>query len=569
MKLILFWCFLLLIIRPSFGQGFFAQPNYPQGYFRNPLDLPISLAGNFGDLRAGHFHMGLDFRTNGKENYPVYAAAEGYISRIKIETSGYGNAIYITHPNGFVTLYAHLNQFFPALQQYLVTKQYKDQKWEQDFNLTPNEFKVSAGQWIAFSGNTGGSEGPHLHFEIRDAKTENNLNTQLFGFDIPDTFPPTLYRIGLYDRKLSTYEQDAKLITLKKDKSGTYYVKDTILYVPQKLSFSIGTEDKVNGSFKFGIYQAELFVDDSLYSAFRIDNFIYPVSRYINACTDFKLKANGGPWMMHLSCLPGNEIGLFALTQNEGVIELNDDTTHRINIVIKDCSGNASTASFVVRRDTIQTAPLPAYPFVFQPHKKEMFANERIQIEIPANALYDSIWFRYSNTNINTQKNQISETHSIHRFDVPLHTFMTVRMKPFGIKDSLKNKVYMQVRSRRNVFTSKVIWMKEGWALAQLRNFGETSLMLDTIPPIIRPVNFKEKAKMGKLGKLVIASTDDETELASFNVYLDGQWLMFAHHKNYFTYNFDERCLPGFHELRIEAVDELGNKNKQIYHFTR
>src|ERR1043165_64897 len=154
---------------------FTAAQKYPQNYFRNPLNIPILLAGNFGECRAGHFHSGLDIKTNGKENLPVHAAADGYISRIKMDKGGFGHALYITHPNGYTTLYAHLNNFVPKIQQYLRRQQYAKEKWDIDIQLTPEQFPVAKGQQIAYSGNTGSSTAPHLHFEIRDSKTEHPL----------------------------------------------------------------------------------------------------------------------------------------------------------------------------------------------------------------------------------------------------------------------------------------------------------------------------------------------------------------------------------------------------------
>lgn len=193
-----------------------AQNNYPQNYFRNPLSIPMQLAANFGAVRTNHFHMGLDLRTNSKENLSVVAAADGYVSRIKVERYGFGNAVYITHPNGYTTVYAHLNRYFDTLDEYVKEKQYKDEKWEQDITFQPGQFPVTKGQLIALSGNTGGSAGPHLHFEIRDTKTEECLNPLLFGFNIPDSVAPIISGLYWYDRRFSTYEPGANGIAVKK-----------------------------------------------------------------------------------------------------------------------------------------------------------------------------------------------------------------------------------------------------------------------------------------------------------------------------------------------------------------
>ena len=182
-------------------------PPYPQDFFCNPLDIPIFLAGNFGECRPGHFHSGMDIKTLGKENEPVHAAADGYISRIKMEKGGFGHGLYITLSNGYTTLYAHLNNFAPAIQKYVHNEQYDKKRWDVDLQLSPSQFPVKKGQLIAYSGNTGASTAPHLHFEIRDNKTEHPLNPELFGLPLIDKIPPAPYDIAVYDLGTSIYEQ--------------------------------------------------------------------------------------------------------------------------------------------------------------------------------------------------------------------------------------------------------------------------------------------------------------------------------------------------------------------------
>ncbi|MEJ7912683.1 MAG: M23 family metallopeptidase, partial [Chitinophagaceae bacterium] len=246
------------------------EKNYPQGYFRNPLNIPLELVANFGELRSNHWHMGLDIRTQQRENLPVHAAAEGFVARVKIEPGGFGRAIYIQHPNGFTTLYAHLNTFMPALEKWVKEQQYQQESWAVELVLPQGLFPLTKGQFFAFSGNTGGSAGPHVHFEIRDTKTNNCLNPLLFGFSIRDGIPPTLTRLALYDRNRSTYAQSPRVTALKKNGSSYGPVTGgTLSVATDRVSLSLGATDRFTGSGNAnGIYSAKVFLDSQLQSAF-------------------------------------------------------------------------------------------------------------------------------------------------------------------------------------------------------------------------------------------------------------------------------------------------------------
>jgi murein DD-endopeptidase MepM/ murein hydrolase activator NlpD len=184
----------LLLIAPILIAAVLYRSNqYPKGYYGSPLGIKVELAANFGEVRTDHYHMGLDIRTNGKENLPVYATADGYISRVTIEEGSFGKAIYITHPNGTMSVYGHLNKFMPALEDIVRTKQYKDERWEQDIHFTNTDLPVWKGMLVAYSGNTGASEGPHLHFEVRDVHTGNNLNPLQNGFGLKDNIAPVVH----------------------------------------------------------------------------------------------------------------------------------------------------------------------------------------------------------------------------------------------------------------------------------------------------------------------------------------------------------------------------------------
>ena len=273
-----------LLIYISVNAQLFPQKNYLQGYFIWPVMAKKALAANFGELRPNHYHMGLDCKTDQKENLHVVAAADGYIAKIKIEPYGFGRCIYINHPNGLTTLYAHLNDFYPELEKYVKEQQYKMESWKIFIDVPEGLLPVKKGQFIAYSGNTGGSQGPHTHFEIRDTKTDKVMNPLLFGFPLADNIAPAILRLAVYDRGTSTYEQSPRFIPVKKINGIYTTVPGQLLLNLDKVSFAITAYDRYSGSTnQNGIYEATLYNDDNPVVGFQLDSISYDETRYLNA----------------------------------------------------------------------------------------------------------------------------------------------------------------------------------------------------------------------------------------------------------------------------------------------
>jgi hypothetical protein len=237
-----------------------AQSPYPQDYFRSPLDIQLVLSGTFAELRSNHFHSGLDIKTNGKEGLEVYSIAEGYVSRIKISRYGYGKALYITHPNGYTSVYAHLQKFSPTIEQYIKRQQYLKEQFEIELFPKPSTLVIDADEMIAYSGNSGGSSGPHLHFEIHD-KHERPINPMLFGFDIKDTTAPELYQLYAYpisNRSHVEGNQEKKKIRLRKQANGNYIAEPIKAF--GTIGFGIVANDRQDyAANKNGVYKIEAF----------------------------------------------------------------------------------------------------------------------------------------------------------------------------------------------------------------------------------------------------------------------------------------------------------------------
>lgn len=548
---------------------FFTAKNYPKGYFTWPVKAVKALNANFGELRPNHYHMGLDCKTEKKQNLPVVAAADGYIAKVKIEPYGFGRAIYINHPNGLTTLYAHLNDFYPELEAYIKEQQYALKSWKVFLDIPAIMFPVQKGMFIAYSGNTGGSQGPHLHFEIRDTKTDKVLNPLLFDFGIPDNVLPAITRLAMYDRCISTYEQSPRFIPIKKANGSYTTTQQLITTNTDKVSFAISAFDSYTGNTnQNGIYEAVIYDNEEPVAGFQMDSVSYDETRYLNAHIDYKLKANGGPYVQHLSKLPGFNNSLYTtVNSNGGVIVLEDDSVHNIKIVVKDTDGNTSTLRFAVQRGAAAEKIATTTAAVlnqksFYPGYINVFENSKINFYLPENALYDSVRFKYGEAAA-AYGNTIFQ---LHNATVPVHTYFPVKIKAAAAVPD-KMVMYRFAGSKKDF---KKAVLENGWYKASFREFGNFQLLADTIPPVVAPVGFKDGINAAKLSRIAFIVTDNTEEIENFTALLDGNWLRFTNDKGRtFAYVFDEKCPSGQHELKITAEDQAGNITERVYNFTR
>jgi Peptidase family M23 len=555
------------------------QPRYPQGYFINPMSIPMELTANFGELRNNHWHMGLDIRTNARENLPVRAAASGHISFIGVRPLSFGRFIIIDHPNGLSTLYAHLNDFAPAIEQYVTRQQYAQQSWAVELRLTPDQFPIRQGQWIANSGNTGGSAGPHLHFEIIDTKSSKRLNPLLFGFSLPDRVPPVVKSLVLYDRSRSMSHQRPLSIPLKKTATGYEPASGKpIKTVWNQLSFAIQAFDQVSGSANpNGIYAAFVSVDQKLRSGFVIDSIDYDQTGYINAHIDYAHKQRGGALYQHLTPLPGESSGIYRKYDGNGVITLSDTALHDVSISVEDTYGNRSLVRLQIQALTIPdrtiapgaTKPDPSLLYMVPEHRFS-FQRSDVELAVAAGAVYDSVPLDYQVDAGALLPPALTRRHRFGSADWPLHSDLQIKLKTTQpLNKSLQHKVVMQ-RGWGAIKKTKSALYQQGWISASFDDFGYFQAYLDTTPPEVRLAGKGDTIDLSASRAIVLTPTDNFGIIRSFRAELNGQWLRFTNDKGRsWVYRFDERCPYGTHQLTVTVQDGVGNESTRSWYIKR
>ena len=530
----------------------------------------MELVANFGELRSNHWHMGLDIRTNQKENLPVYAAAEGYIAYVGVRPLSFGRFIIINHPNGYSTLYAHLNDFYPALRQYVSDQQELQESWAIELDMPKDKFRVSKGQLIAYSGTTGASQGPHLHFEIRETKTQRSLNPLLFGMPIEDNVPPALMKLAMYDRSINTYEQSPKLFSLKRTDSGYIIPRTPLLKTGlSKLSFAIEAIDKFTGSQNpNGIYAARIFLDEERISEFILDQIDYNESEYINAQIDYRFYKSGRGYLQHISPLPGEKGRVYHVYNEDGLIYLKDTAVHFIKIEVGDANDNLSTINFRIQFNDSLKISKPNSPShaEFVPNYVNVVEKPDFEAYLPEACIYDTIQQLYYRTNA-TASNAVSALHQLNDNNYPVHEEITIRIKPsLQIRKEWRDKIIIQ-RNGNNAML-KPAWEGE-WLTVKSGAFGSFVALIDLTAPQLNAIGNADTVDLSPASRIVFTPLDN-SGIKSFRAELDSNWLMFTNDKGRsWIYNFDERCPYGIHHLKVTVEDRVGNATTKEWWFKK
>ena len=559
--------FLFLVF---FNLSVFAQTKtYPKDDFIPPLNIPLVLSGTFGELRSNHFHSGIDIKTLGREGLPIIAPADGEVYRIKVSPYGYGNALYVRHYNGFSTVYGHLQRFEKGVEMYVRSQQYQKEKFAIELFPPSSKFKFKQGDTIAYSGNSGGSGGPHLHFEIRNTRTEKIINPLLF-YNVADSKKPELIDLQLYNFHGDELIESNKYKLLESANGKYNLAGENIITVKGSPAFAIRTFDRLDNAMnKNGVYRIELLIHGNKYYDFEMETFAFAETRYINSHIDYGQKHCCSRTLNKLFLEPNNRLSVYDVNRKMHFPKLEKDSIYDVEVRVSDIKGNTSVLEFKVKGEggfedeqVIRQTNLP----LFKHAQMNFFKNENVNLILPEGALYKDVYFEYEE--LLPCSSCFSPVFTLGAREIPIHKYYTLKIKPDFRYDGDKSKLAIASFKDGEIEDFEGGKFENGFVVGRTRQLGDFAVVADTLGPKISPVNFQDKQSIKGKKILKLKITDNFSGIEEYRAEWDGKWILMNYDAKRDLLILDvekEGLKPGSHKFEISVVDSLNNKSTRIY----
>lgn len=544
------------------------QNTYPTSYFGSPLDIPLILAGTFGELRPNHFHAGLDIKTQQREGLNVLASAEGYVSRIKIAHWGYGKVIYITHPNGYTTVYGHLQKFSDRIEGYIKKQQYKNESFEIQIYPNASELPVAKGEIIALSGSTGGFIGPHLHFEIRDSSTEKTINPFLFGIQISDSKRPTINTLVGYSLDSVSQINQVNIplqLSFKRLSNGDLLADKINAF--GKIGFGVNAYDQLDDAInQNGLYSLELLVNGEKFHEFKASVLAFAEDKYINLLIDYERFDKMGQRIQKCFVEPANKLSMYPTSVNNGYLTIEDKKSYNIDIIAKDFNGNSQKISIPIigKNDSILVHKKEIVtPYKINSEQFNVFSKDGVTVAFPKNTFYNDLWLDFD----------VSESIAkVHEPTVPIHNNYTITFDVSKYSDIEKQQLYIASINKKGRTSYESTLKKDSTFYASTKRLGKFTLLYDREAPTIQLHNFKNGQWITNHETLKVKIFDYKSGINTYRAEINGQWILMEYDvaTGLLTYNFKDKVFADSkHELKVVVTDNVGNSNTLTATFFR
>lgn len=534
-----------------------AQNQFPNDFFRSPLDIPMQLSGNFGELRPNHFHAGFDFKTNQREGLNVYASGDGYISRIKISTAGYGKAIYITHPNGYTSVYGHLQKAIGKIQDKIIELQYVEKSYEIEAFFKPDELPVTKGEIIALSGNTGGSEGPHLHFEFRENKTEQIVNPLFFGLNIKDTRNPTVANLLVYPIDNNSVANESKrpvILSLSLQKDGTYLSEKVL--ASGKIGFGINASDTDDVSFNAnGVYKTQLIYNGKTIFGYEFNKMVFDEARYVNVFIDYQRYKKMHQRVQKLFMKQPYAWSNAFKNEDNGIINVTPNFMESERIEVSDFSQNKTIINIPIEyspKKALISEDVKQTKYFIKSKSDSNFEKDNVSVFFPAGTFYEDFYMNFD------VKNKIL---FLHEDIVPAHTNFSISFEDTKSSENDKKKMFIaSVNGNKLGFNTTKL--TGNTFTCKSRTLGQFTLAKDSIAPKIAIAKSIEGKWLTDKKSIQLTVSDDLSGVKTINGYLNDKWVLFEYESKTkkITHTFDNNLLAeGQNKLKVVVADNVGN----------
>ena len=557
-----------------------AQTAAPE--FGVPFDFPLLLSGNFGELRSNHFHGGLDFKTQSVTGKPLLAIADGYISKVTVTAGGYGNALYITHDNGYTSVHGHLDRFLPEIARLVHERQYAEQSFVVTLEFGPEEFPVRQGEVVAYAGNTGYSFGPHLHMEIRTTDTNEPIDPLPYYKDkITDNIAPRATHIMVYGGAPLLSPQGGKVLSASQwrnlETNGEELEENTlcrvssplrgnegslVFYAWGRIGTAISANDYMNNTTNnYGVRYVRLYVDDKFVSSSDVDRFDFDENRLINSWTDYAEQRRSGRWYMRSTIDEYNDLRMLSAAENRGWVTINEERDYHFRYELEDLYGNTAIYRFVVRGVRMDiTRRLPNYYDRMEASRANRFYTKGFELWIPENTLFEDVELAYDKIDSVADTDQTSH-YRLSEYPIPLRQAAEITIPVCPKKGIDGKKLYVaRIDGKRRI--SQGGTYKYGRITANITELGTYTVCVDTIAPKITPIG---STTWKQQGKVVVRIGDGETGIRDYRGTIDGRWVLFQYSSKTARMTCDlkaEGIAHGKHEVEIVVTDMRGNKSK-------